>query len=166
MSKHNLKRQETFKLNSGTILSARYKNKCNVYIYPEMITLNSFRSVLVCVTQQKSCERLIKAGAALKSEDGTLYVIHVTKDNWNFTDDHKDGEAMEYLFNLAKSDGAELTILNSNKIPETIAQFAHHYDIELIIAGEGPKGAESSFLKRLSSLLQNTGTELRIIPGN
>lgn len=131
-----------------------------------MIELNSYRSVLVCVTQQKSCERLIKAGAALKRDDGTLYVIHVTKENWNFVDNHKDGKAMEYLFNLAKSHGADLTILNSDKIPETIAQFAHHYDIEVIIAGEGPKGGESSFIKRLTSLLQNTGTELKVIPSN
>ena len=129
-----------------------------------MVKLNTYRSVLVCVTQQKSCERLIKAGAGLKRKDGTLYVIHVTKENCNFVDNHKDGKALEYLYNQAKSHGADLTILNSDKIPETIAQFAQHYEIELIIAGEGPKGSDNLFIKRLSSLLEGTETEIQIIP--
>ncbi|NLM73085.1 MAG: universal stress protein UspA [Clostridiaceae bacterium] len=126
--------------------------------------MNTYRSVLVCVTQQKSCERLIKAGAELVKEDGNLFVIHVSKDNWNFVDNATDGEALEYLFSLARSFGADLTILNSDKIPETIAQFAQHYEIELIVTGESPKGKGNSFIKRLQKLLNNTNTELLVIP--
>ena len=102
--------------------------------------------------KQKSCERLIKAGAELVKEDGNLFVIHVSKDNWNFVDNATDGEALEYLFSLARSFGADLTILNSDKIPETIAQFAQHYEIELIVTGESPKGKGNSFIKRLQKL--------------
>lgn len=126
--------------------------------------MNTYRSVLVCVTQQKSCERLIKAGSELVKEDGNLFVIHVSKDNWNFVDNATDGEALEYLFSLARSFGADLTILNSDKIPETIAQFAQHYEIELIVTGESPKGKGNSFIKRLQKLLNNTNTELLVIP--
>ncbi len=126
--------------------------------------MNTYRSVLVCVTQQKSCERLIEAGARLKKDDGNLFVIHVSKENWNFVDNAKDGEALEYLFSLAKSHGADLTILNSDKIPETIAQFAQHYEIEIIVTGESPKGKGNTFIKRLQNLLDNTNTELMIIP--
>ena len=126
--------------------------------------MNTYRSVLVCVTQQKSCERLIEAGARLKKDDGNLFVIHVSKENWNFVDNAKDGEALEYLFSLAKSHGADLTILNSDKIPETIAQFAQHYEIEIIVTGESPKGKGNTVIKRLQNLLDNTNTELMIIP--
>ena len=58
----------------------------------------AYDSILVCITRQKACERLVKAAARLKKEDGELYVIHVTKENWNFIDNPSDGETMEYLF--------------------------------------------------------------------
>ena len=129
-----------------------------------MVYLNTYHSILVCVTQQKACERLIRAAVELKEADGNLHVIHVTKENWNFVDNARDGEVLEYLFTLSKSYGAELTILNSDKIPETIAQYAQHYGIELIMIGEGPQGNQSSFIKRLSSLLQDTDTMIMSLP--
>ena len=129
-----------------------------------MVYLNTYHSILVCVTQQKACERLIRAAVELKEADGNLHVIHVTKENWNFVDIARDGEVLEYLFTLSKSYGAELTILNSDKIPETIAQYAQHYGIELIMIGEGPQGNQSSFIKRLSSLLKDTDTMIMSLP--
>ncbi|HBR01036.1 MAG TPA: universal stress protein UspA [Ruminiclostridium sp.] len=126
--------------------------------------MNTYHSILVCVTQQKACERLIRAAVELKEADGNLHVIHVTKENWNFVDNARDGEVLEYLFTLSKSYGAELTILNSDKIPETIAQYAQHYGIELIMIGEGPQGNQSSFIKRLSSLLKDTDTMIMSLP--
>lgn len=126
--------------------------------------MNTYNSILVCVTQQKACERLIRAAAELKKDGGDLYVIHVSKDKWNFVDNARDGEVLEYLFTLSKSYGAELTILNSDKIPETIAQYAQHYQIELIVIGEGPDGKQSSFIKRLSSLLKDTDTRIMSLP--
>jgi K+-sensing histidine kinase KdpD len=129
-----------------------------------MVYLNTYNSILVCVTQQKACERLIRAAAELKKDGGDLYVIHVSKDKWNFVDNARDGEVLEYLFTLSKFYGAELTILNSDKIPETIAQYAQHYQIELIVIGEGPDGKQSSFINRLSSLLKDTDTRIISLP--
>lgn len=126
--------------------------------------MSAYDSILVCVTRQKACERLIRAAAELKKEDGSLYVIHVTKESWNFVDNAHDGEALEYLFTLSKSYGADLTILNSDRIPETIAQFAEHYGVQLIIIGEGPNDSENSFKRKLRALLSDTGIEIRIIP--
>lgn len=124
----------------------------------------AYNSILVCVTRQKACERLIKVAADLKKKDGELYVIHVTKENWNFVDNSRDGEAMEYLFSMTKSYGADLTILNSDKIPETIAQFAEHYGIDLIVLGESPDGTQNTFKHRLEHLLSDTGTKIMAIP--
>jgi len=127
--------------------------------------LNTYTSILVCVTQQKACERLIRTAAELLADGGSLYVIHVTREDWNFIDDAKDGVALEYLFSLSKSYGAELTILHSDKIPETIAQYAQHYGIELIITGEGPQGS-SAFSDRLRELLQDSETKIMTLSGN
>jgi len=71
---------------------------------------------------------------------------------------------MEYLFSLTKSYGADLTILNSDKIPETIAQFAEHYGVDLIVLGQSPDGSKGSFQSRLESLLSNTDTKIIVIP--
>lgn len=131
-----------------------------------MVNLVAYDSILVCVTRQKACERLIKAAAELKKNDGELYVIHVTKENWNFVDNSRDGEAMEYLFSMTKSYGADLTILNSNKIPETIAQFAEHYGIDLIVLGESPDGSQNAFQYRLESLLSDTDIKIIAIPNS
>ncbi|HHW23240.1 MAG TPA: universal stress protein [Clostridiaceae bacterium] len=126
--------------------------------------MSAYDSILVCVTRQKACERLIRAAAELKKEDGALYVIHVTKESWNFVDNARDGEALEYLFSLSKSYGADLTILNSDRIPETIAQFAEHYGIQLIVIGEGPDNSADSFKNRLSALLADTDIQIKTIP--
>ena len=129
-----------------------------------MVYLSAYDSILVCATRQKACERLIRAAAELKKEDGALYVIHVTKESWNFVDNARDGEALEYLFSLSKSYGADLTILNSDRIPETIAQFAEHYGIQLIVIGEGPDNPADSFKNRLSALLADTDIQIKTIP--
>jgi len=43
------------------------------------------KRIMVCVTQQKSCERLIKRGAELSdAKHGDLYVVHVVKENWKY----------------------------------------------------------------------------------
>ena len=125
--------------------------------------MNAYDSILVCVTRQKACERLIKAAAKLKKKDGELYVIHVTKENWNFVDNSRDGEAMEYLFSLTKSYGADLTILNSDKI-RNYSQFAEHYGIDLIVLGQSPDGSQGAFQNRLESLLNDTDTEIMAVP--
>ena len=128
-----------------------------------MVYLSAYDSVLVCVTRQKACERLIRAAADLKKENGALYVIHVTKEKWNFVDNAHDGEAMEYLFTLSKSYGAELTILNSNRIPETISQFAEHYKAQLIVLGESPDNSSKAFSQRLSELLGHSNAKIMTI---
>ncbi len=124
-----------------------------------------YNSVLVCVTQQRSCERLIHAAAQLKSENGMLYVLHVTKEDWNFVDNARDGEALEYLFSLSKSYGADLTLLHSNRITETIAQFAQHYGVDVILVGEGPdKSRDNTFIHKLDTLLSDSDIRIRVVP--
>lgn len=105
------------------------------------------------MTQQKACERLIHAAAELKNDDGSLYVIHVEEQKWNFFDNTEDGEAMEHLFSVSKSYGADLTVLNSDRIIETIAQFAQHYKIDLVVIGEAPEGNPCEFAGKLQKLL-------------
>lgn len=121
-------------------------------------------NILVCVTQQKTCERLIKKAAKIKNDLGVdLYVIHVAKDEWNFLDNAKEGEALEYLFGISKSVGANLTVLRSDNIVKTIATFARENNIHTIVMGESLNDhKENYFFEELKRMLDNV--ELQIVP--
>jgi len=92
--------------------------------------------VMVCVTQQKTCERLILEGHKLiKSEEDKLYVIHVVSERENFLEYANDGEALEYLFNVSKKVGADLTVLRSKDVLKAIIDFAKSNHITHIVMG-------------------------------
>lgn len=121
-------------------------------------------NALVCVTQQKTCAHLIRSARAACGEDGTLHIIHVSKDNWNFFENIKEGEALEYLFVIAKSVGAELSILHSKDIPESIAQFAHHYQVDTVFIGETRQPGKHGFRERLEELLADSDIQVSVLP--
>ncbi|WP_416197726.1 MAG: Universal stress protein family protein [Sporanaerobacter sp.] len=107
------------------------------------------RNVMVCVTQQKTCERLILSGyEMLKNDNDKLFVIHVVNEKDNFLDNNSDGEALEYLFNVSKKVGANLTVLRSKDVVKTIEDFAVKNKITHILMGASPEadGGESQNL--------------------
>ncbi|NMA67268.1 MAG: universal stress protein UspA, partial [Clostridiaceae bacterium] len=94
-----------------------------------------------------------------------LFVIHVAKNEWNFLNNKKEGEALEYLFNISKSVGANLSVLKSDEIANTISDFVKQNDIDCIIMGESPDDhKENNFYNDLKSLLNNV--EIKIIPNS
>lgn len=126
--------------------------------------MNLYKNILVCVTQQKTCERLIKKAASLRQNDSIgLFVIHVAKNDWNFLNNAQEGEALEYLFSISKSVGANLTVLKSDDITGTIADFAKKNEIDLIIMGQSPNDSmENKFVSKLENMIRNV--EFYIIP--
>lgn len=95
---------------------------------------------MVCVTQQKTCERLISNGEKLKDSLGVeLFVIHVVREEDNFLYNDKEPDALQYLFNISKEAEAELTVLRSNNVVETLKEFAKDKSIGHIVLGEPPK---------------------------
>lgn len=125
--------------------------------------LNPFKNILVCVTQQKTCERLIKKAAKLRDEvNGNLYVIHVAKNEWNFLDNEREGEALDYLFGISKSFGANLSVLKSNNIVKTIYDFVKENKIDFIVMGESQRDRkENRFYTELKGMLENV--EIQVI---
>lgn len=122
------------------------------------------KNILVCVTQQKTCERLIKKAAEIRNEHrGNLFVIHVVKDSWNILDNTKEGEALEYLFGISKAAGANLSVLKSDEIGATIAHYAMDNKIDCIVMGDSPSDhIENKFANELKKMLNNI--EIRVIP--
>ena len=117
---------------------------------------NTHHNILVCITQQKNCERLIRRGATEQKNLGAqeLHVIHVTGTNRHFLQNEKEGEALEYLFDVSKGLGANLIVLKSDEIEQTIADYAVHHHVKHIILGAShEKDNEHRFYNTLKSLI-------------
>ncbi|MCT4563600.1 MAG: universal stress protein UspA [Maledivibacter sp.] len=127
------------------------------------------KDIMVCVTQQKSCERLIERGAEVKNKldvDGQLHVIHVVKDGWKYFGKLKESDALEYLFDISKSYGADLTVIKAPDIEETLMNFAEKNNIEIVVMGESlEKSSQQNMIERFKRKLDRN-IVLEIVPVN
>ncbi|MDN5352810.1 MAG: hypothetical protein PWQ12_1731 [Clostridiales bacterium] len=109
------------------------------------------KRILVCVTQQKSCERLIDYGRQLKrSEDDELNVIHVVKENWRYFGQLEEKDALEYLFEVSKDHDAALTVIKAKDIEKALSDFAEKHRITDIVMGEShERDEQQNMINRL-----------------
>ena len=126
--------------------------------------MNKGNKVMVCVTRQKTCERLIKVGRNISiKREGDLKVVHVAKIGDNFLGNPDEGEAVEYLFQRSKTVGAEMTVLRADDTIGTIVEYAKKNNIDVIILGEGPSSKDDeNIIKQIERRLP--GVELRVVP--
>jgi len=90
-------------------------------------------SVLVCVTGQYDCDRLIRAGADLAEEQG--YDLHVLCIHTPVNDISLLGDEIEYLYRTAKELGADMTIAFEKNAPKFAAGFARKLNARLMVTG-------------------------------
>jgi K+-sensing histidine kinase KdpD len=112
--------------------------------------------IMVCVTQQKLCKRLIhRANSLKKHEDDELYVIHVVKENWKYFGKLKEADALEYLFESAKEYGATLNVFKAKDIEGTLAEFAEKESVDVIVMGESLETSQQqNMINRLQERTQ------------
>lgn len=123
------------------------------------------KRIMVCVTQQKSCERLIlHADEIRKHESDEIHVVHVVKENWKYFGMLKESDALDYLFDVSKGYGAMLSVIKATDIEETLKTYAEKNKIDIIVMGESLEStAQQNMIKRL----QNKTTkevEFEIVP--
>lgn len=116
-------------------------------------------NVMVCVTQQKTCERLIKVGLDLSNESSKLYVVHVALKGLNILGNSKEGEALDYLFDISKNVGADMTVIRSSEVSKSIIDFCKKNDINIIVFGESRENKKGNNIivdvtKKLSSKVE------------
>jgi len=109
------------------------------------------KRIMVCVTQQKSCEKLINKGSKLiKSESDEIFVIHVIKDDWRYFSEMKESDALEYLFTVSKAVDAELIVYKSDNIERTLSNTAKENKIDTIVLGKSlEEKKQQNMIKRL-----------------
>ncbi|MDR1246004.1 MAG: universal stress protein [Clostridiales Family XIII bacterium] len=123
------------------------------------------KNIMVCVTGQKTCDRLIKYGRdLLDGEQGELLIIHVARSQYKFLGGTEDGAALDYLYEKAKEYGAGLTVLKSDDVLETLIAQARKNQVDIVVIGESREGcAPSNMVAKLKEQLADDA-ELLIIP--
>lgn len=114
------------------------------------------KRVLICVTQQKSCERLIEFGRNLVNSDkDELHVIHVVKENWKYFGQLEEKDALDYLFEVSKEHNAMLSVLKAKDIEKALSDFAEKHKITDIVMGESLERSEQqNMINRLQDQTQ------------
>lgn len=123
------------------------------------------KNVMVCVTQQKTCDRLIQYGHDfLGDQKGELFIIHVAHYQIKFLGNSKEGEALEYLYEKALEYGANLTVVRSNDVLETLDDLIKKNNITHVILGEsGEAQTKSNMVEKLRDRVSGKA-ELLVIP--
>ena len=113
------------------------------------------KSILVCVTRQKTCAKLIQKGAQLSKEQNcSLNVIHVVNENDKLLYGLSDGDALEYLFEITKEVGANLVVKRSKDVIKTIVSYAEETHCSHIVLGSS-NNPSNNFVSKLQKKLPN-----------
>ncbi len=117
---------------------------------------------MVCVTQQKSCDRLIREGQKLlTSNKSELYIIHVASKKSTFLNSESEVEALDYLYERAQEIGANLTVIRANNVMETLVNLVGKNKIKHVIMGTSGKvsreeGLVEAFVQKIDGKAEIT----------
>ena len=119
--------------------------------------------VLVCVTGQRSCARLIHDGAEIAAEEGaSLSVVHVAKMGSNFLGSASEAEALEYLFAISKSHSADMMLLRNDDVVHTIAAHARRIGATIVVLGSDSNQRQNRLSRALQDALPNVEIRVRV----
>ena len=103
--------------------------------------MSKIKNIMVCVTQQKNCERLIMTGyEKISRAKDKLFVLNVVNENDTFLHTTNDGEALEYLFGVSSEAGANLTVIRAKDVIGAMSEFAKNNKITHVVLGVSPHG--------------------------
>lgn len=107
--------------------------------------------IMVCVTPQQSCQRLIEAGARIaKQEKLPLAVVSVFRESSGLN--ANEGGALESLFSCAGRYGASMDVYFSDSPVLTVAVSAKRNNAATLVTGFPAEGS-SGFIARIHEIL-------------
>ena len=110
--------------------------------------------ILVCVTEQPQCARLIRKGRTMADEQGAaLLVLHVRTRQKTLMGNTDISAALNQLYAEAREADAEMEIISSTEVEKTIADYARAQQVTEIIIGASPRDGQTPMSKRLETLL-------------
>ncbi len=122
-------------------------------------------NVLVCVTQQQTCDRLIRYGRELADgEEGELLIVHIASYEFKYLAASDDGEALEYLYQKSLEYGANLTVVRSNNVLATLISLVEKNDISRVGMGVHRKSDSGSDMTTQFKEMIGDRAELIVVP--
>ena len=104
-------------------------------------------NIMVCVTNQKSCDKLIARGVERAGGQADLHIVHCVPTGQNFMGNPFEGDAIEYLFTAAQLAGAELILLRAPDVENALVHYAESHYITMMILGVSHGGGDSIVAK-------------------
>ncbi len=105
-----------------------------------------WNNIMVCVTGQRTCDKLIARGMELKErrENADIQVVHCVETGRYFMGSPFEGDAVEYLFTAAQLAGAELILLRADDVEDALVNYAETKHINTIIMGASPSNGNDN----------------------
>ena len=123
------------------------------------------KNVLVCVTGQRSCERLIRYGKELiEGDGGNMMVAHIAGYDLTELKEGDLAENLEFLHHCALEHEANLTIIRSDNVVGTMVSLINRFDISRLVLGETRKPNESESTKKAFMDLSHTDVQIIVVP--
>ena len=123
--------------------------------------MSDAETVLVCVTDQTSCGRLIRYGRQRADETGSLLrVLHVRTREKTMMGNPDITSALNDLYSQAREAEAEMEIVSSQDVEGTIADYARKCHASLVVLGETPRDRFPPMADRLSPRLPGVPMEV------
>lgn len=109
--------------------------------------------ILVLVTLQRACARLIRQGADMAlREHSPLHVLHVVVSGGQAAQEPAlDAQTLDYLYALCGEAGAQMTVMTAEVPLTAMAEFASTQGIRQVVMGGGEQA--SGIAESLSQLL-------------
>lgn len=112
---------------------------------------------MVCVTLQNTCYNLIKQASQIKEDDDKLFVLHVAKNGQSFMGSADEASTLEFLYNVSHEANADMTVLHSDNVVNTIYQFIKDNNIHTVILGTpNTNSKDNGLIASLNSKLNDT----------
>ncbi|NJP41493.1 hypothetical protein HCH52_10590 [Oscillospiraceae bacterium HV4-5-C5C] len=110
--------------------------------------------ILVCVTDQTSCEAQIRAGARLGLQlKSKVHVLSVMPSRSDGQVNTLGSPALEYLYEISREVHAEMNVFFDNDPVSCVMHYINNQtdSIEGIIVGQPKDGSSNRFLERIAA---------------
>ncbi len=117
--------------------------------------------VMVCVTRQRTCARLVECGEEIaRARNLPLHIVHAVKTGENFLGNAIEGEALEYLFTAAQLAGGSLAMLRADDVEGSLETYAKAHNASVVVLGASPNTSGDSFVSHLQRRLPGIQVEI------
>ena len=113
--------------------------------------------IVACITQRESAQKVITMGARLAREkQAQLAVVYIFRTLSNKKSANTGAQAIESIFQMAKSSGAEFTAIHNTDTVAAIYNYIRKYDvISVILDTPADAKGENRLAKELRHRIKN-----------